>query len=225
MKKTFWIIIFIFIFVLLLSGCKSSNKLTEEDYDRIAQALANKLEENKEIKNKPEEDNTTKNEINTKDMVINENIENKVVLINNSSENDNKVDSKQLIIDNKQITVKSYERIDRLKDNTNTDIYAYVDALENKDFLKINIIVTNTSNEVKSIKELLSNDLLKLEINTVSYPHMVTMLDKDLSSMEVELKPNESIEGFLAFQVDEKILSENNAMQMSYIFQCVDIVI
>ena len=195
MKKLILIMLVIF-----LTGCTSSN-LTDNAYVEIGETIAQLINKHNgnEIINNIINDQSTK--ATDHSSVNTETIENLV--------------EDYIRQTNINIEYLGMNKVERLKEKTEYDIYLYLDAFNNMYLITINLSIKNLQKNTLIINEYIRTSNVKLLIdNTYLYAPMQTLLNSDFTSTKEVLDENGEINGFLVFHVPKEVVDGSNTIQL-----------
>lgn len=120
------------------------------------------------------------------------------------------------LIDSEDISIK-YEK-HGLYDSFPVEPEEYYFALEKKTgkkFCVVEFSITNNSSKKKNINLVKSEIIYELEINSIVYNPLLTLLENDLQLLNADIQGNGSEIGHLVFEVPDDIIMKNMQLYAS----------
>ncbi|MFP4698032.1 MAG: hypothetical protein ACLFMO_04930 [Eubacteriales bacterium] len=193
MKK---IAVIITLSILILAGCADEN-LPDEAYEEMGNNLANLLMKYEQDELNESEDNKDNSSLDDSAIVEDETKEEKNNETELAIENDFKIETLEI------------KQLETLKEISDKEVYAYIDANEGMDFVTIHLNIQNISDGTIPFGRWTESNQIKLIINDMYlYTPFKTLMDLDFTSIEQDIDVGESIEGYYAFLIPENVLIE-----------------
>ncbi|TCT16288.1 hypothetical protein EDC18_102305 [Natranaerovirga pectinivora] len=193
----------VIILVIILTGCTSSN-LTENAYVEIGETIAQLL--NKHNGNEMININNTINDQLSSEDIVHISSNNEVV--------DNLVDN-YINETNIKIDYLGMNKLERLKEQTEYDIYLYLDAFNDMYLISIELNIQNLQQHSILINEYFRSSSVKLLIdNNYLYTPMQTLLHSDFTSSQKVLDGNDEVNGFVVFHVPKEVIDGSGNIQL-----------
>jgi hypothetical protein len=189
-------ITFISFGILLLSGCAGTASYTEDAYTEVGEAFAELI-----LKHQFGE-TVEDSKVPTEEKLDVETFESMEL----SSSQD---------VDDFSVAFVEMVRQNIIKEKTESEIYPFIEATDNMEFLTVYLDIKNNSIQAKPIEEWVKASNVKLIVNeNYLYTPVQTLLDWDLTSINKELGQDEQLEGYLAFQVPTGVLTKKENVKL-----------